>query len=233
MEDVSAIIIKHGGYSAVKLAENYAKAKKEFAGLHYGELYPTLQALGVNDLFKSSLYLHQKIALQEVSEQVRPPLRGMKRVEERTQICLIELEKWIKLGKIQETIDYLNGHPNMLSAKNKFGRTLAHIAVTANLNDDPTLIHYLAERNVDLCIRDNNGHCPVAFVAWNAGPKTTAALIKHDAHTKLSKEQLVQIKLNAEEVLLNCTDEQNAQRKANAALIGDLVVKVEHMRPKQ
>lgn len=70
------------------------------------------------------------------------------------------------------------------------------------------------------------------FVAWNAGPKTTAALIQHGAHSKLSKEDLAQIKANAEEVLFNYNDEGNAQRKASAALIGDLIIKMEHAKPK-
>lgn len=109
-----------------------------------------------------------------------------------------KIEELLKKRAMGIVIDCIKQNPKLLGLK-KHGRTLAHLAVTHNPLDNPELVHFLGKEKVDLTTLDQFGYPPLAFTAWNAGPKTTEALIQQGAHKNLTHNQMTIIIENAKE----------------------------------
>lgn len=179
--NINSIISKHGGIDLYKTSQ-YEAAKQDMS--HIGVLVRNLDAISASDLFKESSTLHKKLeetySTHLIFQTQNKPLN------------LNDIQQLLKNGKTKEVIEYIERNKEILNSKDENGRTLAHLAVLENPNDDTSLIEFLVKQNMDLTSKDLKGDSPLAL-AWYSGPKTTETLIKKGVHEKLTKKELESI----------------------------------------
>ncbi len=184
--------------------------QKVLETLNFGKLYPRLDKLYADDFSLEDPHFRTKLSDND---------RKL-----RFEFDVIEV--MLNQGKIKQAIEYLTTYKSLVGIKNPYGRTLAHLAVTANIKDAPDIadfISFLVKNGIDITRPDLHGLSPLAFTAWNAGPNTTKALIQFNAHKGLQENELIKIIKAASEKM---QDDPIADKRAATAKLLEEIVKV-------
>lgn len=144
-----------------------------------GILYRNLQSITSEDLFTAD----------NLTEKKPKPIVGLSEnaYEQLLQERIYSLKDPLKLAAallkhcemarfkvfIEQTLEH---DPAFLKKTDRFHRTIAHMAVSHNVADDPTVIYFLAEKGVNFSVSDKHGFTPLDFTQWKAGLRVKEAL---------------------------------------------------------
>lgn len=154
--------------------------RKEFQSI--GVLFRNLASIKSEDLFQKKTEIQNK--------QKQPsPIIGLsdKDYEALLQKYIYQLDDPLKISaallkhnEIERFKFFVENQiakdPQFLNKKNRFHRTLAHIAVSHNVFDDASIIYFLSEKGLDFSLPDKHGFTPLDFTQWKAGPMVQGAL---------------------------------------------------------